>query len=159
MIERHYGQRRIAEGLFTEPLEDCWEPWIKQADEILDDEQLINTVSVRIQRVVLLDLKWQCAVSATILVLVLVHDVEKGQSLACPRPPALPPRPYRTKPPLKFSPICDFRFRISDMSGLAWSAPIFLARPTSVLQDEVLLLMHGVAPPRRLKNSLRRHCL
>jgi transposase, IS5 family len=44
MIERHYGQRQIAEGFFNEPIEDWWEPWMKKADEILDDEELIETV-------------------------------------------------------------------------------------------------------------------
>ena len=44
MIERHYGQRQIAEGFFNEPIEDWWEPWMKKADEILDDEELIDTV-------------------------------------------------------------------------------------------------------------------
>jgi len=44
MIERHYGQRQIAEGFFKGPVEDWWEPWMKKADEILDDEQLIDTV-------------------------------------------------------------------------------------------------------------------
>ena len=42
MIERHYGQRQIAEGFFNEPIEDWWEPWMKKADEIL--EELIDTV-------------------------------------------------------------------------------------------------------------------
>jgi len=42
MIERHYGQRPIAEDFFNEPIEDWWEPWMKKADEILDDEELIN---------------------------------------------------------------------------------------------------------------------
>jgi transposase, IS5 family len=50
MIERHYGQRQIAEGFFTEPIEDWWEPWMKQADEILDDEELINTVYEALRR-------------------------------------------------------------------------------------------------------------
>jgi IS5 family transposase len=50
MIERHYGQRQIAEGFFTEPVEDWWEPWMKQADEILDDEELINTVYEALRR-------------------------------------------------------------------------------------------------------------
>src|SRR5215475_13530110 len=49
MIERHYGQRQIAEGFFSEPVEDWWEPWMKQADKILDDEDLINTVYEALQ--------------------------------------------------------------------------------------------------------------
>jgi hypothetical protein len=44
MIERHYGQRQIAEGFFNAPIEDWWEPWMKKVDEILDDEELIDTV-------------------------------------------------------------------------------------------------------------------
>ena len=50
MIERHYGQRQIAEGFFSEPIEDWWEPWMKKADEILDDEQLIDTVYEALRR-------------------------------------------------------------------------------------------------------------
>jgi IS5 family transposase len=50
MIERHYGQRQIAEGFFNEPIEDWWEPWMKKADEILDDEELIDTVYEALRR-------------------------------------------------------------------------------------------------------------
>ena len=50
MIERHYGQRQIAEGFFNEPVEDWWEPWMKQADEILEDEELISTVYEALRR-------------------------------------------------------------------------------------------------------------
>jgi IS5 family transposase len=50
MIERHYGQRQIAEGFFNEPIEDWWEPWMRQADEILDDEELINIVYEALRR-------------------------------------------------------------------------------------------------------------
>jgi IS5 family transposase len=50
MIERHYGQRQIAEGFFTAPIEDWWEPWMKKADEILDDEELIDTVYEALRR-------------------------------------------------------------------------------------------------------------
>jgi len=50
MIERHYGQRQIAEGFFNEPIEDWWEPWMKVADEVLDDEELINTVYEALRR-------------------------------------------------------------------------------------------------------------
>jgi IS5 family transposase len=48
MIERHYGQRQIAEGFFNEPIEDWWEPWMKKADEIL--EELIDTVYAALRR-------------------------------------------------------------------------------------------------------------
>ncbi len=50
MIERHYGQRQIAEGFFSEPVEDWWEPWMRKADEILDDEELIDTVYEALRR-------------------------------------------------------------------------------------------------------------
>lgn len=50
MIERHYGQRQIAEGFFSEPIEDWWEPWMRQADEILDDEEIIDTVYEALRR-------------------------------------------------------------------------------------------------------------
>jgi len=50
MIERHYGQRQIAEGFFNEPIEDWWEPWMKKADEILDDEELIDIVYEALRR-------------------------------------------------------------------------------------------------------------
>src|SRR5215831_4196493 len=50
MIERHYGQRQIAEGFFSAPIEDWWEPWMKKADEILDDEELIDTVYEALRR-------------------------------------------------------------------------------------------------------------
>src|SRR5262249_40307201 len=50
MIERHYGQRQIAEGFFNAPIEDWWEPWMKRADEILDDEELIDTVYEALRR-------------------------------------------------------------------------------------------------------------
>src|SRR5262252_3620804 len=50
MIERHYGQRQIAEGFFNEPVEDWWEPWMKLGDEILDDEELIDTVYEALRR-------------------------------------------------------------------------------------------------------------
>jgi IS5 family transposase len=50
MIERHYGQRQIAEGFFNAPIEDWWEPWMKKADEVLDDEELIDTVYEALRR-------------------------------------------------------------------------------------------------------------
>jgi hypothetical protein len=42
MIERHYGQRQIAEGFFNEPIEDWWEPWMKHADEILKSSSTLS---------------------------------------------------------------------------------------------------------------------
>jgi IS5 family transposase len=44
MIERQYRQRQLAEGFFRESTDDLWEPWMRKADELLDDEELIDTV-------------------------------------------------------------------------------------------------------------------
>ena len=39
MIERKYHQRQLGEGFIRDSIDDCWEPWMKKADEILDDEE------------------------------------------------------------------------------------------------------------------------
>ena len=44
MIERHYSQHHLGEIFLRDSIEDCWEPWMKAADEILDDEELIDGV-------------------------------------------------------------------------------------------------------------------
>ena len=44
MIERKYYQRQLGEGFIRDSIDDCWEPWMKIADEILDDEELIEPV-------------------------------------------------------------------------------------------------------------------
>lgn len=44
MIERKYHQRQLGEGFIRDSIDDCWEPWMKIADEILDDEELIEPV-------------------------------------------------------------------------------------------------------------------
>jgi hypothetical protein len=49
MIERHYGQRQIAEAS-SMSRSRRWEPWMKKADEILDDEKLIETVYEALRR-------------------------------------------------------------------------------------------------------------
>ena len=33
---RRSGQRSFAEGLIEEEIEDLWEPWMRQADKVLD---------------------------------------------------------------------------------------------------------------------------
>jgi hypothetical protein len=42
VIERKYDQRQLGEGFIRDSIDDCWEPWMKVADEILDDEELIE---------------------------------------------------------------------------------------------------------------------
>jgi IS5 family transposase len=44
VIERKYYQRQLGEGFIRDSIDDCWEPWMKIADEILDDEELIEPV-------------------------------------------------------------------------------------------------------------------
>jgi len=44
LIERKYDQRQLGEGFIRDSIDDCWEPWMKIADEILDDEELIEPV-------------------------------------------------------------------------------------------------------------------
>lgn len=50
MIERKYYQRQLGEGFIRDSIDDCWEPWMKIADEILDDEELIEPVYEALRR-------------------------------------------------------------------------------------------------------------
>lgn len=50
MIERKYSQRHLGEGFLRDRIDDCWEPWMKKADEILDDEELIDSVYEALRR-------------------------------------------------------------------------------------------------------------
>jgi IS5 family transposase len=50
MIEARRLQRRFAEGLIDEEVADLWEPWMRHADAVLDDEQLIETVYAALAR-------------------------------------------------------------------------------------------------------------
>ncbi len=50
MIERKYYQRQLGEGFIHDSIDDCWEPWMRIADEILDDEELIEPVYEALRR-------------------------------------------------------------------------------------------------------------
>jgi IS5 family transposase len=50
VIERKYGQRHLGEGFLRDSIDDCWEPWMRKADEVLDDEELIDTVYEALRR-------------------------------------------------------------------------------------------------------------
>jgi len=50
MIERKYGQHHLGEIFLRDSIDDCWEPWMKKADEILDDEELIDAVYEALRR-------------------------------------------------------------------------------------------------------------
>ena len=44
MIEVRRAQLNFAEGLIAEEVGDLWEEWMRPADQVLDDEQLLSTV-------------------------------------------------------------------------------------------------------------------
>ena len=44
MIEARRAQLSFAEGLIAEEVSDLWEDWMRPADQILDDDQLLTTV-------------------------------------------------------------------------------------------------------------------
>jgi IS5 family transposase len=46
VIEMRQSQLTIAEGFFQERAEEWWEPWMKEADRILEDEDLVELVYV-----------------------------------------------------------------------------------------------------------------
>ena len=41
---RRSSQRSFAEGLIEEEVGDLWEPWMRQADQVLEDGKLLNTI-------------------------------------------------------------------------------------------------------------------
>jgi len=41
---RRSSQRSFAEGLMEEAVGDLWQPWMRQADRVLDDDRLLDTV-------------------------------------------------------------------------------------------------------------------
>jgi IS5 family transposase len=44
VIEARRAQRTFAEGLIAEEVSDLWEDWMRPADQVLDDDQLLTTV-------------------------------------------------------------------------------------------------------------------
>ena len=44
MIEIRRAQLNFAEGLIAEEVSDLWEDWMRPADQVLDDDQLLSTV-------------------------------------------------------------------------------------------------------------------
>ena len=44
MIETRRAQRSFAEGFLAEEVSDLWEDWMRPADQLLDDDQLLTTV-------------------------------------------------------------------------------------------------------------------
>lgn len=50
MIERKYYQRQLGEGFIRDSIDGYWEPWMKIADEILDDDDLIDPIYEALRR-------------------------------------------------------------------------------------------------------------
>jgi IS5 family transposase len=44
MVELRFHQRTMWEGWFPEEASGGWEDWMKQADQVLDDEELLDSV-------------------------------------------------------------------------------------------------------------------
>ena len=44
MIQLRHQQPRLWEGLFAEEVAELWEPWMRVVDELLEDEELLDTV-------------------------------------------------------------------------------------------------------------------
>jgi IS5 family transposase len=50
MIPHRRLQRRFGDGLISEEVHDLWEPWMRQADALLDDETLLHLVQQELSR-------------------------------------------------------------------------------------------------------------
>jgi transposase, IS5 family len=44
MVELRHHQRLVWEGWFPEQAEGWWEEWMRQADQVLDDDELLEAV-------------------------------------------------------------------------------------------------------------------
>jgi hypothetical protein len=44
MVELRHHQRLVWEGWFPEQAEGWWEEWMRQADQVLDDDELLEVV-------------------------------------------------------------------------------------------------------------------
>jgi IS5 family transposase len=44
VIQLRHQQRSVWEGLFAEEVAELWEPWMRVVDELLEDEELVDTV-------------------------------------------------------------------------------------------------------------------
>jgi transposase, IS5 family len=44
VIKLRHAQPTVWEGLFAEEVAELWEPWMRVVDELLEDEDLLDTV-------------------------------------------------------------------------------------------------------------------
>jgi IS5 family transposase len=50
MVRTHHQQPTLWTGFLKEEVSDLWEPWMRQADQVLDDEQLVEQIHEAQQR-------------------------------------------------------------------------------------------------------------
>ena len=50
MIEVRHPQRTFGEGLIHEAVEDLWEPWMRHADQALEDEALLLLIQQELMK-------------------------------------------------------------------------------------------------------------
>ena len=50
MIAARRLQRNFADGLIAEEVQDLWEPWMRHADEALNDDQLLAIIQEELSK-------------------------------------------------------------------------------------------------------------
>ena len=50
MIAARRLQRSFADGLIAEEVQDLWEPWMRHADEALNDDQLLQIIQQELSK-------------------------------------------------------------------------------------------------------------
>lgn len=50
MIAARRLQRNFADGLIAEEVQDLWEPWMRHADEALNDDQLLQIIQQELSK-------------------------------------------------------------------------------------------------------------
>jgi IS5 family transposase len=50
MILHRRRQRTFADGFIADEVDDLWEPWMRQADEVLQDEELLNLIQQQLAK-------------------------------------------------------------------------------------------------------------
>src|ERR1700733_1938607 len=50
MIAARRAQRSFADGFIAEEVADLWEPWMRQADQVLEDDALLTLIQQELTR-------------------------------------------------------------------------------------------------------------
>jgi len=83
MIQHRRLQRSFADGLITEEVHDLWEPWMRRADEVLDDETLLNLVEQELsQRIKKSKTRGRPGTTAEVVLRMLLLKHMRGWSFA-----------------------------------------------------------------------------